>query len=407
MKLTRKNQPELAGHFEAFSGHPAPGPLQGLSGVCGHNCPAETGRYLRDTVKSGRGSYPHHRGRWLTVVALLLLPLRIAVAAPSADSLSSAVTPVSPVASAADTVAAEGSPYAPAGSARTGSVALRLEDNSTKFKWTQLIAPAALITVGSLGVSTDFGIGIRETVRDVMEENRGPYRLPVDDMIQFVPLAMDLGLGLAGVKARHNFRDRAMVTFTAYATMAVLVNTLKYTVREPRPGGEVHNAFPSGHTAVAFTAAEIVRVEYGPWWGLAAYSVGCATAFLRVYNDRHWITDTVAGAGIGILSARVGYWMLPLEQRLADHITAKCRARRAARLSAEMPAASFHGLASDLAGSQGGFSGGRGSSRDIDGALWAGDDPVGKPSRRRVSFLAVPSYDASTRAASLSVALVF
>ena len=314
----------------------------------------------------------------VVAILLFLLPVRVSGFV-AFDSLASAVS--------TDTIAV-GAPVAPAVSARTSSVALRLEDSSTKFKWTQLIAPAALITVGSLGVSTNFGIGIRETFRDVVEENRGPYRLPVDDVIQFVPLAMDLGLGLTGVKSRHNFRDRAMVTFTAYATMAVLVNTLKYTVREPRPGSGVRNSFPSGHTAVAFTAAEIVRVEYGPWWGLAAYSVGCATAFLRVYNDRHWITDTIAGAGIGILSARVGYWMLPLEQRLADHITAKCRARKAARLSAEMPSASFHG--------GGGLAGSYETADDYDVA-----------SRRRVSFLAVPSYDAYNSAAVLSVALTF
>ena len=343
---------------------------------------------------SSTPKYTRCRGDWLIAVAFFLVMLPVSGFGATPDSLASA---------ASDTVAVAGAPYAPAVGAGTGNVALKLEDSSTKFRGGQLIVPAALITFGSLGVSTGFGVGLKESVRDVMEEVRGENRFRADDMIQFVPLAMDLGLGLAGVKARHNFRDRFMVTATAYATMGVLVNTLKYTVREPRPGTGTRNAFPSGHTAVAFTAAEIVRVEYGPWWGLAAYSVGIATAFLRVYNDRHWITDTIAGAGIGILSARVGYWMLPLEQRLADHITAQCRARRAARLSAEMPAASFHGLAGDLAGSQGGFSEGR----DIDGALWAGDAPVGKPSRRRVSFLAVPSYDACARAASLSVALVF
>lgn len=386
MKLSRKNQPELAGHDESLSEHPAPGPLQGLSGVCGHNCPAKNDPNLRDTVRSLPGSCPHRRppdGGLLMAVALLLflLPVRV-FGFVARDSLASAASDT--VSAAADTavIAASFSPVASAVSARTSSVALRLEDNSTKFKWTQLIAPAALITVGSLGVSTDFGIGIRETFRDVVEENRGPYRLPVDDVIQFVPLAMDLGLGFTGVKARHNFRDRAMVTFTAYATMTVLVNTLKYTVCEPRPGGEIRNSFPSGHTAVAFTAAEIVRVEYGPWWGLAAYSIGCATAFLRVYNDRHWITDTIAGAGIGILSARVGYWMLPLEQRLADHITAKCRARKAARLSAEMPSASFYGGDDEIADSQ------------------------TRP-RRRVRFLAVPSYEPYTSTASFSVALTF
>ena len=37
---------------------------------------------------------------------------------------------------------------------------------------------------------------------------------------------------------------------------------------------------------------------------------------MRIFNDRHWINDVMAGAGIGILSAKIGYWLLPLETRL-------------------------------------------------------------------------------------------
>jgi len=37
---------------------------------------------------------------------------------------------------------------------------------------------------------------------------------------------------------------------------------------------------------------------------------------MRMCNDRHWYNDVLAGAGIGILSARLGYWLLPLERRL-------------------------------------------------------------------------------------------
>ena len=188
---------------------------------------------------------------------------------------------------------------------------------------------------------------------------------------------MDLGLGFTGVPTRHNFRDRTLVTVTAYATTAVLVNTLKYTVREPRPGSGTRNSFPSGHTAVAFTAAEIVRIEYGPWFGLAAYSIGLATAFLRVYNNRHWITDTFAGAGIGILSAHIGYWLLPLEQRLADNIAEKCRLRRLRR-----------------------------AFPDLDFSALPGERAHERP-RRRPGFLAVPTFDPVTSSAFLSFALVF
>jgi membrane-associated phospholipid phosphatase len=65
--------------------------------------------------------------------------------------------------------------------------------------------------------------------------------------------------------------------------------------------------------------AEIVRQEYwnnSPIYGIAAYAVATGVGVLRVYNERHWATDVVAGAGFGILSAQIGYWMLPLNRRL-------------------------------------------------------------------------------------------
>ena len=107
---------------------------------------------------------------------------------------------------------------------------------------------------------------------------------------------------------------------TSYLTMGILVNGLKYTVREPRPyNPNVRNSFPSGHTATAFMGAELVRMEYkdaSVWYGLSAYVVASGIGVLRVWNERHWATDVLAGAGIGILSARVAYWLLPFERRL-------------------------------------------------------------------------------------------
>ena len=58
-----------------------------------------------------------------------------------------------------------------------------------------------------------------------------------------------------------------------------------------------------------------MREEYGLGMGIGAYSVAVGVAFLRLYNGRHWLNDVIAGAGVGILSARIGYWMLPLYKR--------------------------------------------------------------------------------------------
>ena len=52
--------------------------------------------------------------------------------------------------------------------------------------------------------------------------------------------------------------------------------------------------------------AELVRMEYGGWYGIGAYTIAVGVGFMRMYNGRHWLHDVVAGAGVGILSARVG-----------------------------------------------------------------------------------------------------
>ena len=39
------------------------------------------------------------------------------------------------------------------------------------------------------------------------------------------------------------------------------------------------------------------------------------TAYLRMQNNKHWLSDVVAGAGIGIASTKLAYWLYPKLQR--------------------------------------------------------------------------------------------
>mgnify|MGYP003199246539 CR=1 FL=1 len=64
-------------------------------------------------------------------------------------------------------------------------------------------------------------------------------------------------------------------------------------------------SFPSGHTATAFMTATMLTKEYGhisPWIGIGAYSVATATGLMRMANNKHWLSDVLTGAGIGILA---------------------------------------------------------------------------------------------------------
>jgi membrane-associated phospholipid phosphatase len=95
--------------------------------------------------------------------------------------------------------------------------------------------------------------------------------------------------------------------------LPVVLSTKKIT-SILRPDGSEYTSFPSGHTAFAFASAEFLRQEYkhkSPWYGIAGYTVATATAGLRIHNNKHWLADVAAGAGLGILSTQVAYWIHP------------------------------------------------------------------------------------------------
>lgn len=190
------------------------------------------------------------------------------------------------------------------------------EDATCKFKATQLIVPSVLIATGSIGVCNGWFHSVNRDVKDNMTEWRKNKYVKVDDYLQYLPVAANVGLGLTGIKARHPLRERVACTATAYLVMGIMVNVTKRAVGEKRPDTNARNSFPSGHTATAFMGAELVRKEYGNAAGLCAYAVATSVAVMRLYNNRHWLNDIIAGAGMGIMSAKIGFWLLPWEKRL-------------------------------------------------------------------------------------------
>ena len=138
----------------------------------------------------------------------------------------------------------------------------------------------------------------------------------IDNYTQYLPLALTIGLKIGGVESRSDWPRFWASAATSSAIMAGIVNGVKYTASEMRPDGSTRNSWPSGHTATAFMAATILHKEYGltqsPWYSVGAYTVATATGVMRVLNNRHWISDVLSGAGIGILSTELGYGLMDL-----------------------------------------------------------------------------------------------
>lgn len=138
--------------------------------------------------------------------------------------------------------------------------------------------------------------------------------LHFDNYLQYGPAAMVYGLNLVGIKGKHNFIDRTMIYGISNAILGATVMTTKKFTREWRPDGSNQMSFPSGHTATAFAAAEFMRREYqdvSVWYGVAGYAMAATTGYMRMYNNRHWFGDVVAGAGVGILSTDLAYFLYP------------------------------------------------------------------------------------------------
>lgn len=142
------------------------------------------------------------------------------------------------------------------------------------------------------------------------------FKTGIDDYTQFFGPAMVVGLKLGGYEGRSDWPRLLSSAAMSYAIMAGLVNGIKYSAKEMRPDGSTANSWPSGHTATAFVGASLLHKEYGltrsPWWSVAGYGVATATGVMRVLNNRHWISDVMSGAGIGIMSTELGYALCDL-----------------------------------------------------------------------------------------------
>lgn len=187
----------------------------------------------------------------------------------------------------------------------------------TKFKYEALIIPTVLIGYGVIGIESDglkfFNTEIKDEINEHIDN-----KFTIDDISQYTPFLSVYGLNALGIKGKHNFKDRTIILGTAYLIMGGTVNGLKNISGVERPDGTSRNSFPSGHTATAFMGAEFLFQEYKDvsiWYGISGYLVATGTGFFRMYNDRHWLTDVAAGAGIGILSTKIAYWIHPFIKR--------------------------------------------------------------------------------------------
>ena len=182
-----------------------------------------------------------------------------------------------------------------------------------RFKPKQLIAPAVLVGLGTTGF---FLNPVKDLNHDIADHfgKHGRGLSILDEGCILAPMASIYVLDLCKVRARHTMAQQTVLLGTASIVNIVVSYSSKFLIHSERPDGSNTHSFPSNHTAFAFMGAELLRREYWqtlPWIGVAGYAFAATTGFLRIYQNRHWLTDVVAGAGVGILSVEAAYWLYP------------------------------------------------------------------------------------------------
>ena len=108
----------------------------------------------------------------------------------------------------------------------------------------------------------------------------------------------------------------------AFAANILSTYAIKSLSQRQRPDGSNNYSFPSGHTSNSFLAAELINQIEGMPSSIPFYLLSINTALSRINDKKHFLSDVVFGAAIGI-SIGKGFKILRKEktdQRLKDDI---------------------------------------------------------------------------------------
>lgn len=187
----------------------------------------------------------------------------------------------------------------------------QLKEGSNRRYLTRAVLPAAALIGAGIYTIQGNGFFSSHDARDARHESFPNFSTKVDDYLFFLPVAYMYGFNAFSSQNRHDIRRQTGLLLASGVVTSALVWPTKKLTNIDRPNGDSH-AFPSGHTAYAFTIATIVDKEFrhkSPWISVGSYTIAGATGVLRVMNNEHWMADVLAGAGVGILSVNTVYWL--------------------------------------------------------------------------------------------------
>jgi len=177
----------------------------------------------------------------------------------------------------------------------------------------KLAIPAVLILSGVLLNGSQTEKNWQANIRNRVGND---YHNGADDYIQYVPYVQIYLGDIVGLEAKNHWFDQTKNIFIGGLATLVITHSLKRGVGKERPDGSSNHSFSSGHTATAFLGGTILYHEFkesNMLYASSGYLFSASAGGLRVINNRHWVSDVLAGAGIGILVGNLIYHIEPLK----------------------------------------------------------------------------------------------
>ena len=178
-----------------------------------------------------------------------------------------------------------------------------------QLKWKLLYVPTILMVSG-IAVNGNGAEAVKKEIAEERAEHLSHFRTHIDNYLQFSPIAIAYGLDALGYKSKTDIHNRTAILLKGEILMTGAVFGLKKLTHQQRPDNSGYNSFPSGHTAQAFAAATFLSEEYKnkfKWMPYAAYGIATSVGVLRMANNKHYISDVLLGAGLGMLSMKISY----------------------------------------------------------------------------------------------------
>jgi membrane-associated phospholipid phosphatase len=205
-------------------------------------------------------------------------------------------------------------------------------DTGIKAARQQVLAEAHVVRWYEVAIGVG-GVGALMALDEPLQRHAQSHRTDTKDDIASIftqegeaPYYAGISLGVLGVgllSGNAEIRRAGMRMVASLAVSFTAAEGLKFVIGRARPDsglGAFHfdpfsgsASFPSGHVTAAFAIATSLSDDIKkPLVSVLLYTAATGTAFARINDNRHWLSDTAMGMELGIFSAKLvnGHWRI-------------------------------------------------------------------------------------------------